>query len=364
MRTGACLLGVLSAILSFAVSATATADPAADAAALVREGEALARQAQYGEAIARFRAADALLPRAAHACLIALAYRKREDWARAQLHVARCHDRAAASSSDPEPAWAQKLRDEIAARLRPANLAPLLIDVQPPEARAVARIVVSAFGPDEPLEPRTIFLPVGVAIEVAVEAPGYQPMSRVVKVDATGMGIQFRMVPPAPVTEAPAVTEGPPASEAPAATEAARSPDPEPPVGAAGPAPAPAPELAPAPLAGSADTRRAGRSWTTYAALGTAAVALGTGVTFHILAADTRGQLADARTGAEWDLHEADFDRERLIALAGYGVAIVAGAIGVRGLLVDPPRDSDGARLGAALAPGATGGIVTLEWRR
>ena len=309
------------------VAGVAGADGVDEERRLVAEGEALAHGGRYTEAIARFHAADAALPRAAHDCLIALARRHRQEWAQAELHVARCHERAAASADDPVPAWGEALRAEIAGELEKRNFARLTVEVTPEAARDHAEVQVSTLGDLERFAPRTVFVPVAVPVVVTVVAPGYQPARRSLTVEARPGRVERFDLLPGEAPDAPAPAEPP----APADSVVERRPAPVP----------------------------AGAGARPWIALGTAGVGFAVGVTFHVLAADTRDQLARAATGADWDRHEADFDRQRAVAVIGYGVAAIAGGLGAYWLATAPRA---GVRLEAAAIDG--GAIVCVGWSR
>jgi hypothetical protein len=148
-------------------SAGAFADPTP--ADLQAQGEDLAKQGRFSEAIDSFKAADKLQPSATHACLIALAYTRRELWPQAEVWLALCQVRA--TPADPLPDWAAAEQDQINERLAAANVAPVQIEVQPPDAGA--KLTVSSFAPDEQFSPRTIHLPPGTH-QIIARAPGYR----------------------------------------------------------------------------------------------------------------------------------------------------------------------------------------------
>jgi hypothetical protein len=137
---------------------------------LQAEGEQLAKDSRFSEAIDKFKAADKLQPTASHACLIALAYTRRELWPQAEIFLARCHERA--TPQDPLPDWVPVAEQQIADRLATANAAAVTIDVSPPDAKVL--LTVSSFAPDETFAPRTIHLPPGHHVILA-EAIGYEP---------------------------------------------------------------------------------------------------------------------------------------------------------------------------------------------
>src|SRR5260221_4772999 len=127
---------------------------------LVVQGEALAKQAEWSRAITAFKAADAQRPRAKHACLIGLAYTRRELWAEAELFLSVCRQRA--STGDPLPEWIAEAEGQLAAKLAASNAAPVAIATDPASAPAV--MSVSSFAPDEKFPARTIHLAPGVHV--------------------------------------------------------------------------------------------------------------------------------------------------------------------------------------------------------
>lgn len=158
-------------ILAFAVAgllaaaAPVAADPRGD---LQSKGEQLAKDGRFGEAIDQFKAADRIEPRASHACLIALAYTRKEQWPQAELFLALCHARATAT--DPLPEWVPEAERQLKDRLASANVTEVTIEVKPADAKA--RITVSSFAPDEVFEPQTIHLPLGTHV-IFAKASGY-----------------------------------------------------------------------------------------------------------------------------------------------------------------------------------------------
>ena len=140
---------------------------AEDPAALRSEGEMLARVGRYSEAIDKFKASDRINHAAANACLIALAYTRRELWPQAEIWLATCRDRA--TPADPAPDWAPTAARQIHDRLAAANVAPVEIVVSPGNAE----VTVSSFALDEKFGARTIHLPMGHHTLIAT-APGYE----------------------------------------------------------------------------------------------------------------------------------------------------------------------------------------------
>jgi hypothetical protein len=138
------------------------------AADLQARGEQLAKDGRFADAIDAFKAADHVELRASHACLIALAYTRRELWPQAEVWLDTCQKRV--RPDDPLPEWGAELEATIARRLADTNVAAVDIRVQPREANA--RLAVSSFAPDETFAPRTIHLPPGHHVILA-KAPGY-----------------------------------------------------------------------------------------------------------------------------------------------------------------------------------------------
>ncbi|MDX2093529.1 MAG: hypothetical protein SFX73_37135 [Kofleriaceae bacterium] len=177
----------------FVISATAhvvRADPAQDLAA---RGEALARDGRLTEAIDAFKQADRLAPRASHACLIALAYIRRELWTQADLFLARCRERA--SGRDPAPDWLPLAEQQLRKASAAAQLAPIDVRVEPTSVHAA--IAISSFSLDEQFGPRKLQLPRGHHVLVAT-APDRAPVRRIVEVtDASVQRVVLRFDEPA-----------------------------------------------------------------------------------------------------------------------------------------------------------------------
>jgi len=157
------IVTTLVAALVVAAPAVGHAD---DREALQAKGEQLAKEGRFNDAIDAFKAADRIQPRASHACLIALAYTRRESWPQAELFLSICHQRA--NAGDPLPDWVPQADEMIKDRIASANLAEVMIETKP----ATARVTVSSFAPDEVFEPRTIHLPFGTHV-VFAKADGY-----------------------------------------------------------------------------------------------------------------------------------------------------------------------------------------------
>jgi hypothetical protein len=157
------IVATIVAVLALGLPLPAHAE---DRAALQAKGEQLAKDGKYSDAIEAFKAADKIEPRAIHACLISLAYTRRELWAQAELFLSICHQRSA--SGDVEPDWVPLADQQVRDRLISAGLVEVSIEAKP----ANAKVTVSSFAPDEVFEPRMIHLPIGTHV-VFARAPGY-----------------------------------------------------------------------------------------------------------------------------------------------------------------------------------------------
>ena len=193
---------VRSLLLLAMLTATAHAETITE---LEDRGAALARDGHFTEAIEAFKAADLIQVRAAHACLIALAYTRRELWPQAELFLARCHARA--TPDDPLPDWVPAADAQLVERLAVANVATIDIHVTPDTAPV--RLTVSSFASDESLDGRTIHLPFGQHV-VTATAAGFETVRvpvDVVDKDHKDLAIALQPVhvepPPVVATEAP-----------------------------------------------------------------------------------------------------------------------------------------------------------------
>ena len=154
-------------------------------------GEQLAKDGRFTEAIDAFKAAERIEPRARHACLIALAYTRRELWPQAEIWLEQCETRA--TPSDPVPEWVPMAKQQLAERLATVNVAPVEIKVEP--AGTAVKLAVSSFAPDELFDPRTIHLPPGRHVIIAT-APGFNDAQKTVEVvDKTPVQVTITMLP-------------------------------------------------------------------------------------------------------------------------------------------------------------------------
>ena len=294
------LSGLLCAGLCL-VAASAHADPTAPE--LQAQGEDLAKQGRFTEAIDSFKAADKLQPSATHACLIALAYTRRELWPQAEIWLSQCKVRATAA--DPLPDWAPAAEDQIQQRLADANAAAVTIEVQPAEASA--KLTASSFAPDEQFAPRTIHLPFGMHTIVA-KAPGYVDETKQVEVkDKAAQHIVITM----------------------------HKPDAGKPIGVVGPAPAPSNGGKKLMIAGG--------------------VIIAAGFATWGWMAYERSKL-ETTDPKQWDAHSTRFD---IAEYSTIGLWAVGAGLVVYGYIKHSKHEETSA---IAVAPVPGGGIVSLGW--
>jgi hypothetical protein len=162
-----------------------------DLASIEARGQELAKQGKFSEAIDAFKEADRLAPRASHACLIALAYTRRELWPQAEIFFTLCHERA--TRADTLPDWLPLAEKTLAEHLASANVAEVQIRVEPAEASAV--LSVSSFAADEVFGARTIHLAFGEHV-ITARAPGYQVAKQAISIgDRTPKQVVIQLEP-------------------------------------------------------------------------------------------------------------------------------------------------------------------------
>lgn len=300
-------------LLGGLVLCCATAASADGVGERVAKGEDLAKQGKWTEAIENFKAADKLEPRAKHACLIALAYIRRELWPQAEVFLTVCLQRA--SAADPVPDWVPLAKQQLDERLGKAKVATVSIRVTPETLASSVAIGVSSFEPDETFGPRAIHLPRGTHL-ITATVPGRAAAQQTIEItdDAPREVILDFDVKPLPSAAKPVTATSP--SKVP---------------------------------------------WITMAAGG--AILLG-GAGYHLFKfKGTRDDLDAASTTEAYDELSKRFDSQRTttIALYGVGAAVVAAGIVFKyTLFKDQPERAP--RLGAA--PTHDGGMLVVEWSR
>jgi hypothetical protein len=152
-------------------------------------GEELAKSGDYSRAIDAFKAADKQHATARNACMIALAYLRRELWPQAEVFMSTCKERA--SAADPVPDWFGEAEQQLVQKLAAANVAPVTVIVEPDVATVT--ITESSFAPDEAFAPRTVHLAPG-RHTLELRAPGYEPETRTVDIaDKTPQRVAVHM---------------------------------------------------------------------------------------------------------------------------------------------------------------------------
>jgi hypothetical protein len=181
-------LAIAVAGLSSIVPVVASAETGEE---LRMRGEQLAKDGRFTEAIDAFKAAERVEPRARHACLIALAYTRRELWPQAEIWLEQCESRA--TPSDPLPEWVPMAKQQLAERLAAVNVAAVELKVEP--AGVDVKLAVSSFAPDEVFSPRTIHLPPGNHVVTATAANYNDAQKTIVVTDKSPQTVTITMLP-------------------------------------------------------------------------------------------------------------------------------------------------------------------------
>ena len=319
MRAAAALVCALAWLASDALAGPQ------DAARLRAEGEAFAKQHRYEDAIRSFKQADVEEPRGDNDCFVALAYRRLERWAQAEMFLTRCRSRL--KPGEAAPSWTANLATEISDGLTRTGHARVVIGVEPAEAAASAQITVSAFAPDEHVAPGAIYLPAGKHL-IEVSATGFTSGSQTVVVESgRETAVVVKLAPPETAPPPP-----PPVVE--------KKPEPE-------PRRQPMTVVEP----------RSGVGWF---CLGLGAAAFAAGGVFNYLALHNQDLLYEADTDAQYRKHEGRFDAQRVGTYVGYGVG--AAAIGAGLYLLLRPQKTRTVWVSAEVEE--TGASLLLEWAR
>ncbi len=307
------IVRALGCCVLWCLSATAFADGVAER---VTKGEELAKQGKWTEAIENFKAADKVQKRAKHACLIALAYIRRELWPQAEVFLTVCHERS--SASEPIPDWVPLAEQQLKDRLAKAKVASVQILVKP-EGLA-SQIAVSSFEPDELFAPRAIHLPRGKHL-ITATVEGREPAQQTIEIvdDSPREVVIDFDVKQAPIPAAPTKLV----------------------------------------------TKRPSKVPLIVTSIGGAIVFGGAG--YHLFAfRSTRDKLATASTNGDqvaYDELSGKFNSQRAttIALYSVGAAVVVTGMVLRYTLYkgQPERAP---RVGAGVTRG--GGMVVMEWNR
>jgi hypothetical protein len=299
---------------------------------LVAKGEDHAKKSEYSLAIEAFKQADHERPRAKHACMIALAYTRRELWPQAEIFFDLCHQRATAT--DPLPTWIGAAEKQLADKLAQVTIAAVTVVVTP--ADAGAKVAVSSFAPDETFAPRVIHLAPG-RHNVEVAAPGFVTQTReVVVVGRTPQTVAFELARPATVTTP---------------TEPIHEPVIVVPPTTGGGTPVIKP---PAPAASASRVP----TYVLYAGGALAVVGIG----FHLDLGYEHGKLASAKTMDEYTSHSAQFDHAKTATIVCYGAAALTLAVGA--ILKYTVYKEHEPAVAVGVTPIASGGVLTFAWSR
>ena len=265
------------------------ADPRIEADRLVEEGAALGQKGQWDEAIERFEAADAIFPRAMHACNIGLAHARASRPEHALLKLTSCQAR----TTEPLPSWVDKRIVEARELLTKGSYAPVELVAAPGTQVTIAHFGKAVFTP-----PITVWLPLGQH-RLHAEAANKVPLDEVID-----------LTPKAPLRRELVLDVMP-------APDPIRDPDP-----VLDPITEPTPP--------QTVTRSVSRApaWIT---LGVGAGLLATGAVFHFVAKDSRDE-AEGFTAddARYKSARSDFVTERDLSTAffiGGGVVAATGVV-------------------------------------
>jgi hypothetical protein len=284
-----------------AASSAAHGEPTVES--LRGAGEALAKTGRYTEAIDKFKAADRIAPSATNACLIALAYIRREAWPQAEIFLAQCSERASSSDS---PQWVPLAEQQLVERLAAIDVAAVTIEVVP---AVPAQLTVSSFAPDETFAPRTIHLSRGHHVVLAT-APGLEGRGEIEIDDKQPRHLVVRLHKP-----------------------------------------------------GEPARRRSSAPWYVIGAGGALGV---TGAALHLFvykpALDRLHQDSQANNHPQYLHDEPAWATSLAATIATYGAAAIAVGVGVtlRYTIFKERRDAPA----IGFAPGRGGGIVSVEWSR
>ncbi|MEE2901502.1 MAG: hypothetical protein VYC39_04200 [Myxococcota bacterium] len=161
------LIGAFIAVLTFAgIQETRAQSISADAAALVRQGERLAKAKRYNDALIAFKSADKLFPKAEHDCWVGLAYARLQMATQANFYVARCKQRAGGKRPIP---WYPKAKILAENMLKSGRYAAIRFE----SLHGGASIRPDNFDDDEWLAlPTKLWMPVG-RYTINAKAPGF-----------------------------------------------------------------------------------------------------------------------------------------------------------------------------------------------
>ena len=279
-------------------------EPRQEADRLVREGAALGEEGRWDEAIARFKEAEELWPRALHDCNIGLAQARAGRPHLSLFHLERCERRETGAL----PAWVGTRQREALARLSRGAFAPVELRVVAAEGGEVvagAELTMSALGGETVLAPAKVWLPLGEHSIVA-RAPGRVETSRALTVTTRDRAIVEVALVLEPVVVAPVVV-----------------------------APVPEPVVVAPVVTAPVPPRDEGSNTAAGGAIGVGGAALAVGGILYGVAAQTGDDASELPPGDDFDDKLAAFELERGFSYGLLGLGAVAVAVGVGLVLFD-----------------------------
>lgn len=277
---------------------------------LLAEGKRLGEDGEPEKALAKFREAERAFSRPVHLCNIGIAYETMGNLPLSLLYLERCREKAQSF-----PRWLAAKHGEVAAELARTH-APVEFRVSPRKAK----VRVSAFGDDEPLQSgERVFLPRGEWTVVA-RRKGYVEREASVQVrNLAGQRLDLTL-------------------------------DREP--GAAGD------EEEEVGGGGGGGARVAGG-----VLMGLGLVGIGTGAFFHYRSVNARDEARTLPPGPAFDEKRADYRRDGWIAVGAYATGAVCVGVGTYLLLRRGDASEEDARV--AVSVGASGDfMVSLSFAR
>ena len=319
---------LVALLLALSTSAASASTPREQADALVREGAALGEAGLWDGAIARFRDADALFPRAMHDCNIGLAYARSNRPDAGWLYLVRCQAR----TTEALPRWVDVRRREALAALAAGEYAPVELNVEP----RAAEVRIDGMSDDAFAAPLTLWLPFGER-RLTVAAPGYvtaEVSLAITTRDPIRQNVVLEAVPPPePVTVAP------PAEPDPAAPE----------------------PVAPPVVDQVLPVADRGDDLAGWIVAGSGVLAVGIGAILYGAADATSARGSTLHRGTEFDASLETFERERALSYAFLGVGGVALAVGVVMLALPDDRAPDVLEPRLDVRPVDGGGVLMLR---
>ena len=303
--------------------------PKDQAAELAAQGDQLVRDKRFDAAVEKFKEAAKLDPDApAYVCNIGMAYYALVQYARAHLHLSRCH-----RANGAWPAGVEDVFKYVDRSLAQQDYTPVTLRGTPQSAQ----VEVSYYaGEGASIAPVLLYLPIGMRHEVTVHADGYEPAT--LSVDTTDRAPQVKVYALTAISRpSSGDTEGGDRVIGGSGISAG---------GDVVAAPAAAP----------------GRSRTL------AKVAIGVGAGLMVLGGVSYGLAFHYQSEAEGkigDAYDEPYDKMKLYNGVGLGLLIAGGAgVGLGAYLwASSPDEERADKLTVTAAPTTEGGMVFLNWK-